>query len=175
MSEDKILTYSPPVGREAAWGDMPGMDARTRAHTLSKLPLVRAALTGAKAQILCVHVEMGSKRKSYSCTLWRQSDDGAYDISDGHTHVNETILSEICGSFGPLVRNLHARWPDRAKPKVMGLATDGHRVVFNATNPACIGSGWLDDHLTGRAPGVSIADDGEEGEIDRMCGKGSAS
>ena len=173
MSMDAAMTYRPPRDASPPWGQMPGIDGRTVANAQSRLPLVRAALLGSKSVIMCVHIEMTQKRQAYKSSLWRTVDAG-YQIIDGGTHLTPETLAEICGSFGPLARNLYARWPDRARPKAIGLATDGHRVVFNATHPACVGSQWLDDHLTGKAPGVSIVSDGTPGEIDFICAAGRA-
>lgn len=161
--------YVPTPAARTAWTTMPGLDQGAVGHVVQKLPLIRAMLAGARAEIACFHIEAKGRRRNYRCTLWRHSAAGGYDIKDGTSDMTSAMLSEICGSIMPLARDLVARWPEQARPPVIGIATDGHRIVFNAEHPSCAGEAWMSQHLSGRAPGAILSDDGRTGAIARIC------
>lgn len=150
----------PSVGRVATWSRLPGLDRVAVAHAVHRLPLIRAVMAGKDARIACFHIDVRGRRKQYGCTLWRGDLSIGFEMIDGAREMTHAMLSEICGSLAPLAKDLAARWPERARPGVIGIGTDGHRIVFNAEHPSCNGEAWLDEHIAGRSPGAIVADDG---------------
>lgn len=169
MGAREGIHYSPQAGASVIWARMPGLDRVAVSHAVQKLSLVRSFLAGARSEIACFHIETKRRRRQYSCTLWRGTLSDGYEIVDGSAEMTHGMLSEICGALAPLARDLAARWPDRARPSTIGIATDGHRIVFNAEHPSCTGDAWLAAHLSGRSPGTLIADDGKGGVLTRIC------
>ena len=160
--------YIPTSGRGQAWTTLPGVDRAAVSHVLQRLPLIRAVMGGARAQIACFHVETRGRRRRYACTMWKGDGRQGFLIEDATASMTHATLSEICGALAPLVSDLSARWPERARPAVIGVATDGHRVVFNADHPACRDSSWLEEHIAGRSPGAIVADDGVPGMLETL-------
>ena len=147
---------------------MPGIDSSASAHAMRGMPLVRALLIGAGAELACFHFELARRHNGYRCTMWRASG-GGYDLSPSGRNVTRGVLSEVCGSLAPLARNLSARWPEQARPRIIGVATDGHAILFNADQPSGEGVDWLEQHIRGRSPGVLLAGDVGTGAFARMC------
>ena len=155
--------YAPP-SQGSAWSRMPGVDATATAHAIRGLPLVRGLLAGAGADIACFHFEFARRHNGYRCTLWRPDGSG-YQVASSAREITRAVLSEVCGALAPLARDLAARWPAMARPRVIGMATDGHCIVFNAGHPSCEGVEWLDQHILGRSPGVLLAGDPHKGPL----------
>lgn len=169
MTSARGLPYRPGPGIGATWSTMPGVDPAVLVHAVHRLPLIRAVLTGARASIACFHIGLRPRRRLYACTFWRGDPEKGYVIDDAGADITQATLSEICGALAPLARHLSERWPDRARPLRIGLASDGHRIVFNAEHPSCAGTEWLAGHLCGRTPLTLIADDGSRGALDQIC------
>ena len=174
MERDPTARYVPTVGRAATWSMLPGLERSAVTHAIQKLPLIRAVLAGSRSQIVCFHMDVRGRRKKYGCTLWRGDVSGGFDIVDGGQEITHATLSEICGSLAPLARDLAARWPERARPGIIGIGTDGHRLVFNAEHPSCGGSSWLEEHIAGRSPGSIVADDGTPALLETISPRSGA-
>ncbi len=165
---ERMPPYIPARFDRAVWSEMSGLDRSAVTHALQRLPLVRAVLAGSHAQIACFHIDLRARRRQYACTMWRGNADTGFVIEDGTSALTHGTLSEICGALAPLARHLASRWPERARPGVIGVATDGHRVIFNAGHPACRDHGWLEEHIAGRSPGTIVADDGKPGLLEKL-------
>lgn len=169
MTSDRDTLYRPEPGPSSAWTAMKGIDPSAVAHAVHRLPLIQAVLAGLRADIACFHIGLRSRRRDYSCTVWCGDAERGYEIRDAGRDITHATLSEICGALAPLARDLSARWPERARPSRIGIASDGHRIVFNAEHPSCAGSDWLSGHMAGRTPLTLIADDGQSGALERIC------
>jgi len=169
MTSTKGEPYRPSTSEGATWSTMAGIDRSAVTHAVQRLPLVRALLSGSRAQLACFHIDTRGRRRKYSCTLWKGDLENGFEIEDGTGEMTHSVLSEICGALAPLARDLAARWPDRARPARIGVATDGHRVIFNAGHPSCAGPEWMSQHLSGHAPLTLIADDGTDGLLETIC------
>ena len=168
MGTDPECRYVPVVGRETVWTTLPGLDRAAVTHALQRLPLIRAVLAGCHAQMACFHIDVGGRRRRYACSMWRGDLNQGFTIGDATAEMTHATLSEICGALAPLARDLAARWPERARPGVIGIGTDGHRIIFNADHPSCRDEAWLDEHIAGRSPGAIIADDGTPGILETI-------
>lgn len=164
-----IKKYVPQQNASAFWAKIPEIDFQYVAHATGKLPLIRSLLMGTKAQIACFHINLAAKRKSYKCTFWKGDAKDGFVISDGTKEMTSSTLSEICGGLAPLARHLAQRWPEAARPSIIGFATDGHRIIFSSEYPACEDEDWLKQHLSCRSPSALIADDGAGGIISVIC------
>lgn len=166
---DKEGLYIPDKGAGTVWNVMPDVKRTLVTHVLAKLPLVRAVLAGSHAEIVCFHVSMERRRNRYDATFWRGDSVSGYALEDGASLMTHSTLSEICGAMVPLVRDLSFRWPEKARPLVLGLATDGDRVLFSAEHPSCKGTAWMRQHLLGRSPASIICDEGHKGVLSKIC------
>jgi len=157
MAQEQTYTMRRPAGAHD-WGVMRGLTRKSTRRAESGLGLMRAMMTGSKTTLACFHIEM-TKPHGYSCTLWRRAPDGSYRLRDGADAMTGRTLEEICGWLAGLARDIAAQWPERARPATIGLATDGHWIVFNAAHPSCRGTDWIDQHLSGRSPATIVAKD----------------
>lgn len=165
---DKPQTYTMRRSVDAhEWTAMRGLTKASINRAIAGLGLMRAMMTGSKSTLACFHIELG-KPHQYSCTLWRREADGSYQLSDGSQSMTERTLEEICGWLGGLARDIAAQWPVRARPSTIGLATDGHWIVFNAAHPSCHGTDWIDQHLSGRSPATIVVRDKELGFLSSL-------
>lgn len=156
---DQTQTYAMPRATGShEWGTMRGLARKSTRRAESGLGLMRAMMTGSRTTLACFHIEM-TKPHRYSCTLWRRTPGGSYELRSGEDAMTERTLEEICGWLAGLARDIAAQWPDRARPTTIGLATDGHWIVFNAAHPSCRGTDWIDQHLSGRSPATIVAKD----------------
>lgn len=155
---------------EQDWNVLPGLGKKVVFPCTRKLELIRGVMTGLGASLLCFQIQPNSpKRKRYDYTVWKGSLEKGFVIEKSANHMTVSVLSEICGAFVPLSLEISSRWPERARPKQIGFATDGHRIMFNAEYPDCLGFDWMEQHLTGLSPASIIYDDGVSSLLDSIC------
>ena len=164
----EITTYGIPQDRTAArWGDLRPVERKSAANALAALPLARSAMMATRSTMACFHIAVSGRARNRA-TLWKRRPDGAYEIIDADGHVNRRVIDEICGGMAGAAREISKRWPERARPGVIGLATDGHLIAFNPGQPSCVGVAWLDDHVTGQSPATIVVNDGNPGYLTIM-------
>lgn len=129
-------------------------------RAVSAISLARTMMASSRSTLACFHITT-TRPHRYSATLWTRQPDGAFAMNPGTTAMTQATLDEICGWLAGVAREIATQWPERARPATIGMATDGHWMVFNAAHPSCEGSAWLDEHLSGRSPAAIVArDDG---------------
>jgi hypothetical protein len=159
-----------PTPREQEWNVLPGLGKNLVFPCTRKLELVRGVMTGLSASLICFQIQPNSpKRKRYDYVVWKGSAERGFLIEKSSNHMTASVLSEICGGFVPLAVEISSRWPERARPRQIGFATDGHRIMFNAEHPDCLGFEWMEQHLNGMSPASIIYDDGIASTLEMLC------
>ena len=61
-----------------------------------------------------------------------------------------------CAEIIAIAAELANRWPENARPRAIGLITDGTLLAFNPGRPDARSYAWLHDHLSGQSPCAPI-------------------
>lgn len=69
-------------------------------------------------------------------------------VDAAHLAAYESHCAEIIA----IAAELAHRWPENARPRAIGLVTDGSLLAFNPGRPDARSYAWLHDHLSGRSP-----------------------
>lgn len=168
MTSSAPETFMLPDGSGSQWGVLPDVSMRHVKYAVAKLQMIRGVLAGAKGEILCLHIDVRARRRPHGCTVWKGSHALGYAVEKADGHITASLIDELCSAFAPLAREIASRWPERVRPEIIGIATDGHRIVFSPEYPQCHGSEWLIFHQKGKAPAAIISDDGINGFFSKI-------
>lgn len=168
MTSPESETFMLPEASDTHWGLLPDVSAKNIKYAVAKLQMIRGVLAGAKGEILCLHIDVRSRRRPHNCTVWRGSSASGYVVEKANGHITGSLINELCSAFAPLAREIASRWPERVRPEIIGIATDGHRIVFSPEYPQCHGNEWLILHQKGKAPASIISDDGVNGFFSKI-------
>lgn len=156
---ERTIVLPPHNQRSTVWGTIPEIQPRALDYAKRGLPEIRrhCDISGAGAMTFIVE-GIGTGRRRYSSILWKE--DGTDVRIERQVPDMEAVqrLEAIGGCLMELIRDMHSRWPKRAKPKAIGFLSDGCRLIFSPSHPAAEGD-WLLSHLNGSAPAVEIIGD----------------
>lgn len=110
-------------------------------------------LAAAVAPMLTIAAELGKPRPRTMLRYWTL--DFAPLPPPAHQEPPPATLRnaerELRRTGIELARHLALRWPAQARPKLIGIVTDGVGVAVSGTHPSALSRDWLSDHLSGRA------------------------
>ncbi len=73
-------------------------------------------------------------------------------VDRAHMAAYESHCAELIAIGAELV----SRWPENARPRAIGLITDGQILAINPGRPEARAYSWLHDHLSGQSPCVPV-------------------
>lgn len=128
---------------------LPGRDAPLAMQALEVAELAGWLLASCGAPLLSITWDLGEPTVRPLVVYWRA--DLTVDPQFPATHcAYPSVLLALERAAQPLLDALRARWPDYARPRRIGVVTDGAGVAFSPDEPWPLVPGWLGRHVRER-------------------------
>lgn len=140
----------------APFNRLAGVDPQNLRFARKMLPMAQVLLAQNHADFVCLHAPTSGRIRKLGMTAWRVAPEGCQPV-ERPVHP-EALVAEIFGALGGLIRDIVALWPQNARPREIGFATDGKVILFNASHPDARGLDWLAKHISGDARACLLVD-----------------
>lgn len=131
---------------ELMLGALPGTDAELALVALEIVELGAWLLAACDAPLLCLALTPAERAGGHPVTPWDRT--MRPDTKLGRslclpTSPNRPVVAKLDRAAGMLFGLLQKRWPAYARPRRLGVITDGSGIGFSPDDPWPLRAGWL--------------------------------
>lgn len=92
-------------------------------------------------------------RLRYAVQLWCFE---AGEIKRSDAKISKTVIEEVSGSYAGMARHIAKRFPEKSRPAVIVMGSDGRSLMFNPGRMTGEDAEWLLHHVEGKSPAAMI-------------------
>lgn len=162
-------TPTPP-----AWLILPELREHGLRSANRALPDIANTIREERAALLSVSMPTShAGREPFEFTAWDVRAPGVFPRKACGPRATGTIGRSIGTRLLDVFVDLSRRWPQTARPPVVGIISDGTGIIFHGKFPCGKNPEWLPAHKSGRHLASKVLDFDEDGYLAALCSSSS--